>query len=86
MFSWKLEGFDREWSLPSSLSVASYSNLEPGSYNLQVRVFNENDSSVSEMRSIGIIVQPPFWSSIYAYVFYALLSFMGCLYALSLFH
>lgn len=74
MFSWKLEGFDREWSLPSSLSVASYSNLEPGSYNLQVRVFNENDSSVSEMRSIGIIVQPPFWSSIYAYVFYALLS------------
>lgn len=74
MFSWKLEGFDREWSLPSTLSVAAYSNIEPGDYTLQVRVFNENDSSVSEIRSINIIVQPPFWSSIYAYILYVLLS------------
>lgn len=74
MFSWKLEGFDREWSPSSSLSVASYSNLAPGSYDLQVRVFNENDPSVGETRTIGIVVQPPFWSSPYAYAFYALLT------------
>ena len=43
MFTWKLEGFDREWSRPTNQSVASYSNLDAGSYKLLVRVFNENE-------------------------------------------
>lgn len=73
MFTWKLEGFDREWSRPTNQSVASYSNLDAGSYKLLVRVFNENDSSVSETRTMDIVVQPPFWSSIYAYIVYMLL-------------
>ena len=73
MFTWKLEGFDREWSRPTNQSVASYSNLDAGSYKLLVRVFNENDSSVSETRTMDIVVQPPFWNSIYAYIVYMLL-------------
>ncbi|WP_291595781.1 two-component regulator propeller domain-containing protein [Bacteroides sp.] len=74
IFTWKLEGFDREWSRPSSQSAASYSNLESGRYKLLIKVFNENDPSVHETRSIDVVVQPPFWNSVYAYIFYILLA------------
>lgn len=73
VFTWKLEGFDREWSRPTNQSTASYSNLDPGHYKLLIQVFNENDPSVNETRTIIVVVQPPFRNSIYAYMLYFLL-------------
>lgn len=74
MFTWKLEGFDREWRRPTNQSTASYSNLDPGHYKLLIQVFNENDPSVNETRTIIVVVRPPFRNSIYAYILYSLLA------------
>lgn len=37
LYSWKMEGLDDEWSKPSQVNTASYSNLAPGNYTFKVR-------------------------------------------------
>ena len=36
-FSYKLEGYDKEWSVPSALTFAAYKNLKPGTYDFHVK-------------------------------------------------
>ncbi|MFV8225071.1 triple tyrosine motif-containing protein [Christiangramia aquimixticola] len=37
LYSWKLEGVDQEWSKPTPMNTASFSNLPPGDYILKVK-------------------------------------------------
>ena len=61
-FSWKLEGFDTEWSKPSDLSVLTYTNLIGGYYDLRIKMFDSSGRQLDE-RSLNIVVTPPFWQT-----------------------
>jgi hypothetical protein len=39
MYSWKLEGLEKEWNT-SRVNIASYTNLKPGNYTLLVKAAN----------------------------------------------
>ncbi len=73
-YAYKLEGFDKEWNYIGSSNTASYTNLDPGNYTFRVRASNNDGVWNNTGASIKIYVQPPFWRTIYAYIFYLLLA------------
>lgn len=62
-FSWKLEGFDDDWSAPSSVMQAQYTNLPAGIYTFKVRASNELGVIQDSYESITFIIEKPFWET-----------------------
>lgn len=59
-YSFKLEGFDEDWSPLSPESAATYSNLPPGDFTFKVKA--RNRSGVwSAPTSFTVHITPPFW-------------------------
>ncbi|HEY0899071.1 MAG TPA: two-component regulator propeller domain-containing protein, partial [Sphingobacteriaceae bacterium] len=71
-YAYKLEGFDKDWNYVGNSTTASYTNLDPGKYVFRVRASNNDGVWNKEGSSIKIYVHPPFWRTIYAYIFYVL--------------
>jgi len=71
-YAYKLEGFDKDWNYTGSVNTAYYTNLDPGSYVFRVKASNNDGMWSSDDTTIGIYVRPPFWRTIYAYLFYVL--------------
>lgn len=65
LFSWKLEGLDENWVSLSAGHIANYTNLTPGEYTLHVRYYSDNHELLDE-RSMGIVIHPPFWNTVWA--------------------
>lgn len=59
--SWKLNGFDKEWSQAPASHIITYSNLPPGKYNLQVKGANNHGVWNHEGDSVQLIVKAPFY-------------------------
>lgn len=63
LYSYKLEGFNRDWIGPSADRIATFTNLNPGKYILRIkRVFNENIKESKELQ-LAITILPPFWKT-----------------------
>ncbi|MDQ3844982.1 MAG: ATP-binding protein, partial [Bacteroidota bacterium] len=71
-YAYKLEGYDKDWNYVGNSTTASYTNLDAGDYVFRVKASNNDGVWNTEGTSIKIRVHPPFWRTIYAYVFYAL--------------
>ena len=61
-FSFKMEGFDPEWSPISKKNEATYSNLPPGNYTFKVKAFNEDGLS-SEEAHFDFLIRTPFYKT-----------------------
>ena len=73
-YSWKIDGYHKEWSRPSQDNRILVRNLPPGSYTLQIRaISNEERYKTYETRDIQIVITPPAWASVWAMVGYAIL-------------
>lgn len=72
-YSYKLEGFDKEWNHAGTANTAVYTNLDPGEYTFRLKAYSEDGSWQTPEKVINIIVKPPFWRTYYAYFFYFLL-------------
>jgi signal transduction histidine kinase/DNA-binding response OmpR family regulator/ligand-binding sensor domain-containing protein len=70
LYSWKLDGFEKDWNQPSTEHKAVYTNLPTGEYTFMVKALRIDTNMESEIRTIEIIKQPPFWASIYAKLIY----------------
>lgn len=71
-YSWKLAGFQEEWSAPSSLNVASYTNMSPGDYVFKVKAANRL-GEFGPAREIHIEIHPPWYTSPWALFLYLIL-------------
>lgn len=80
VYAYRLDGYDSGWrhALASS-RIASYSNLPPGDYTLQISVTDEN-GNWSKSERLPVRVLPPFWRTWWAYASYVLLSLLSCRY------
>ena len=72
-FSYKLEGYDKEWSVPSALTFAAYKNLKPGTYDFHVKACNAAGQWGEQDTTLRIVIAPPFWRTVWAYLLYFLL-------------
>jgi len=60
LYSYLLEGFDKDWNEPSTTRVATYTNLNPGDYFLRIkRILSGNTSTDNEL-VLKITIIPPF--------------------------
>jgi len=60
-FSWKLDGFDKDWSSPSGNRIITYTNIPSGKFELKIRMYDSSLSNIIAERSITIKLIPPFW-------------------------
>jgi two-component system sensor histidine kinase ChiS len=72
-YSYKLEGFDRDWIYSPKRKFASYTNLEPGEYTFMVKVSNNNGVWTDDYVSVKIVIKPPIWKQTWFYVVAVLL-------------
>jgi signal transduction histidine kinase/ligand-binding sensor domain-containing protein/DNA-binding response OmpR family regulator len=75
-YSYKLEGFDKDWiTADSKVRKATYTNLDAGEYVLRIRATDvPGVFSNDEEKSLRIIVLPPFWETPLAYFLYLLIA------------
>lgn len=71
-FSYKLIGFDEEWSEWSLRSEKDYTNLSSGTYTFAVRARN-NLGNASKPVNYSFTVRPAWYDTVWAYLVYALL-------------
>jgi len=73
-YAYKLEGADTHWTYAGNNKSVTYVSLPPGNYTFKVKASN-NDGLWNETGSeISIEILPPFWLSLPAKIFYALLA------------
>ena len=70
-YTYWLEGYDSSWSVPSPTPWVNYQNLPFGSYRLHVKA-SYSDGIWGKESVLDICVEPPFYLSVWAWVFYAL--------------
>ncbi|KEO73800.1 hybrid sensor histidine kinase/response regulator transcription factor [Anditalea andensis] len=80
MYKYKLEGFDTEWiTLDGNNRQVTYTNLDPGSYALQVLAANNDGVWSAVPAQLNITVLAPFWLTPTAYFVYFVM-IIGMLY------
>lgn len=71
-YTYKLDGFDKEWSIASPLNFAAYKNLPPGSYTFHLKACNAVGTWSEKETVLQITIVPPFWKTTWAYLIYIL--------------
>jgi ligand-binding sensor domain-containing protein/signal transduction histidine kinase len=60
-YQYRLEGADRDWSVPTEQRTINYSNLSPGSYRFMVKAVNGEGLASSRDATIRFDILPPLW-------------------------
>ncbi|MEO8853087.1 MAG: two-component regulator propeller domain-containing protein [Ginsengibacter sp.] len=73
-FAYILEGFNSDWLYTDGVErTATYTNLGPGKYTFKLKVLN-SDGSWSSVKKLLVDIEPPFWRTNLAYIFYILIT------------
>jgi len=63
LYSYFLEGFDKDWTEPSIARSATYTNLDPREYTFRVKTVSIDQKESNPGPSLAIIVEPPYWET-----------------------
>lgn len=77
-YSYFLKGYDLDWSKLTTDNMITYSKIQPGKYLFKLRVYI--DRQLQEERQIEIVVNQPWWNSVWAWIVYTLLILSGIYY------
>ncbi|MCE7067109.1 hybrid sensor histidine kinase/response regulator transcription factor [Dyadobacter sp. CY326] len=72
----RLVGMQSEWNETGLTNLASYTNLSPGEYVFEVQASSDGINWSPQTKSVAVVVKPPFYLTIYAYIFYFLAPFV----------
>ncbi|MCE7044349.1 hybrid sensor histidine kinase/response regulator transcription factor [Dyadobacter sp. CY312] len=72
LYSYKLEGFEKNWN-DVKIPSATYTNLPSGKYTFLVKAANGDGYWNAKPLRISIVVLAPWWKTWYAYLAYAIL-------------
>jgi hypothetical protein len=72
-YQYKLENFDKGWVPVNNESTILYTNLNPGKYQLKIRVLDGVVDDILAEKSLAIVIVPPFYKTWLAYFVYLLL-------------
>lgn len=72
-YSWKLENYDKHWTVPSNERKVSYTNLSPGTYTFKVKGSNSDGVWNDDPATLKINISNPWWLTLWAYLVYILL-------------
>ena len=64
-YTYRLDGFDKEWVNAETKREANYSNLNPGNYTFRVKAkYNDESWNVKET-TIRLIIVPAWWMTLW---------------------
>lgn len=69
-YQYYLEGYDRDWSKPSSYQLARFVNLPPGNYVLHVKAICRSNGRELGATSLKISIAQPWWNTWWAWIVY----------------
>jgi signal transduction histidine kinase/ligand-binding sensor domain-containing protein/DNA-binding response OmpR family regulator len=70
---YRLEGFSQDWIDANNQNVITYTNLNPGKYTLVIKAREDEPVNTPNPETrLSITVLPPFYRTIYAYLFYVI--------------
>ena len=72
VYSYRLKGYDRQWSPPTTKTDKEYTNLPQGDYTFEVKAYN-NLGHESSIVSYSFIIDAPWYKTMWAYMLYVLL-------------
>ncbi|WP_236059578.1 hybrid sensor histidine kinase/response regulator transcription factor [Chitinophaga rhizophila] len=73
-YAYRLDQFNDNWQIADGATRrATYTNISPGTYTLQVKAANEDGFWNEEGISLKIRILPPFWKTPLAYIIYGVL-------------
>lgn len=73
-YAYMLKGFNSNWLYTNgNQRQVTYTNLDPGHYAFKVKVLNGN-GLWSDIKTLQINIEPPFWRTPLAYAIYALIA------------
>jgi signal transduction histidine kinase/ligand-binding sensor domain-containing protein/AraC-like DNA-binding protein/CheY-like chemotaxis protein len=67
-FSYKLDNFDDNWSVPLTNNTAIYQNLPHGKYTFLLKATNSDGVELNEVLQFKINIKPPFFKSYLGYL------------------
>lgn len=70
-YSYILEGYHENWIKLKGNGVANFSQTPPGEYALKVKALMNSGQEITN--ELDIIIHPPFWKTLPAYILYVLL-------------
>jgi len=71
-YQYRLDGFDRDWMLPTDRRFATYSNLPPGDYRFQLRAGNGDGVWNPQPVVYSFSIRAPFWGTWWFYTLVAI--------------
>lgn len=77
LYSYKLEGFEDDWTKPSRIAEARYAGLPPGRYTFLLRAANADGVWNPRPLRLGVTIYPPWWATWWARAGAALLLASG---------
>jgi signal transduction histidine kinase/ligand-binding sensor domain-containing protein/DNA-binding response OmpR family regulator len=72
-YAFKLDGFEKDWNYVRHQRKATYTNLPPGKYTFMVMCSTSGNFKESKYHEMEILILPPWWKTIWAYLGYFLL-------------
>ena len=69
-YAYRLKGLEEKWNEVENSRTASYINLPPGNYELQIRSTNSDGVWTDNIRKLSVNVTPTFWETSWATLFY----------------
>lgn len=73
-YAYFLEGSDKKWNDLGNQNSVTFRNLSPGTYLFKVKASSPDAVwSDDNIASIKIVIHPPFWKSVWAYMLYLIL-------------
>lgn len=74
-FKYKLKGYSEQWTeCPEGINYVTYTNLSPGSYQLQVVAINEDGYESESPATLDIKIHNSFWGSPWGWLIYAMIA------------
>jgi signal transduction histidine kinase len=64
-YRYRLDGFDHNWSEPTTIRTAIYTNLGPAAYHFRVMVSNSDGLWNGPEAAVGLIVTPTLWQTLW---------------------
>jgi signal transduction histidine kinase/ligand-binding sensor domain-containing protein/DNA-binding NarL/FixJ family response regulator len=84
-YRYRLANFDNEWVYTGNERLANYTKLPPGKYTLEINAANISGVWSNKIKSLQIIIIPPWWQTWWAYSIYILIA-LGLLFSFLHYH
>lgn len=73
-YRYRLRNFDKDWVYTHNERFANYTKLPPGDYMLEVNAANVSGVWSNQVKTLRIIITPPWWQTWWAYTIYILMA------------